>query len=694
MQNKTKTKNDASPKGREADLLETARKRYHYCLSAETSRALQKEDLRFYAGSPDNGWQWPEKVKAARENDPAGARPCLTVNKVPEHVRQVTNEQRQNRPAIKVLPVDDKSDPELAEKLTGLCRHIENVSDADIAYDTACEQQVIHGEGFWRIVTEYVDDDSFDQEIYIRRIRNSFHVHVDPDIQDATGMDARFGFIDEMLTEEEFEQKYPDAKPVDWDEAGEIPEWYDSGEKKIRIAEYFHVENEPAELYLWSDGSTGFDVPGNVSIIEQPVRTRKVNRRRVKWCKLTGSEVLDERDWAGKWIPIIRVIGNELDVDGRIEISGMVRNIKDPARMYNYWVSQEAEVLALAPKAPFVVAEGQLEGYEKQWAEANVKNLAYLTYKPVTEDGTLLPAPQRQLPPMMPAAFLQAKAGASDDIKSVTGQYDPSLGQRSNETSGKAIIARKTVGDTSNFHYIDNLSRAIRFTARQLVDLIPKIYDSRRVARILGEDGEPDQIMIDPRIPTAVQPVMALDPRQGKEVEIGRLYNPTIGKYDVVVTAGPSFSTRRQEAAQAMVQMTQANPQLWQVIGDLMVKNMDWPGAQDMADRMKSILLPELRAADNQQPMPPEALAAVNQARQMAQAVAQKEQELQGLEAGISQEKAALDAARAQLAAEKRVLDAGYKRIQAELRADRAEATCKQMMDQAAMMNRQPEMTM
>lgn len=671
------------------ELLASARQRYSYCVDAyATNRNLQAEDLRFYAGSPDNGWQWPQGVKQSRDTDPNGARPCLTINRLPQHVKQVTNEERQNRPSIKVIPVDDKADIETAEILNGVIRHIENISDADVAYDTACENQVVCGEGYWRILTEYCNDTNFDQDIRVRRIRNSFRVNIDPDCSDPTGADAKFAFVDEVLTEEEFKSKYPDTQPVDWEFLGrddQMMYWYLAGEKKVRIAEYFYCEYDKKTLYLWPDGSTSYELPADGNVLIQPVRSREVSVKRVKWCKLSGQEVLEENDWVGKYIPIVRVIGNEFEVDGDVIISGLVRNTKDAQRIYNYWCSQEVELLALAPKAPFIGAAGQFEGYEDKWQTANITNYAYLEYKPVVEGGVTLPPPQRVAPPMPSAGLLQAKVGAIEDLKATTAQYNASLGERSNETSGRAILARQHEGDTANYHYIDNLARAIRQTGRIIIDLIPKIYDTRRILRIIGEDGEPNQVPIDPNSEMSVNPVMRPD-EQGRLQEIGKIYNPGIGTYDVQVVVGPSYTTKRQEAATAMSEIVKGNPQLWQVMGDLLVKNMDWPGSQEMAKRMRAILAPGVLETEGQKEISPESKAAVMQAQQAMQMVQQKAAELDEIETKLKDEasrtvaeKASLNEVKTKIEAEQRIFIAEGNRMKAEIKSMMTDLKCREM---------------
>lgn len=611
---------------RDDDLLSTARSRLNLAISAYSeSREDELDDLRFYAGSPDNHWQWPADVLATRgavQGQTINARPCLTINKLPQHVKQVTNDQRQNRPAGKVIPVDDQADPEVAEIYDGIVRHIEYISDADVAYDTACENQVVYGEGYIRILTEYCDDDTFDQDIKIGRVRNSFSVYMDPMVQDPCGADARWCFITEDISKDDYERMFPNASPVTTlQQMGvgdqSINQWLN--ENTIRIAEYFYVEYEPATLNLYYGGATAFEGSPEDKQIKatgmKPVKTRRVDRRKVKWCKINGYEILEERDWAGKYIPVVRVVGNEFEVDGRVYLSGLVRNAKDPQRMYNYWVSQEAEMLALAPKAPFIGYGGQFEGYETQWKTANTQNWPYLEVNPDATDGlgNPLPLPQRAMPPMAQTGLIQAKVGASDDIKATTAQYDASLGMAGNEKSGKAILARERQSDTGTYHYVDNLARAVRHVARQLVDLIPKIYDTQRIARIIGIDGEADMAMIDPTQPEPVKNI--IDQETGAVIK--KIYNPGVGKYDVCVTTGPSYMTKRQEAAESMAQILQGNPQLWTIAGDLLVQNLDWPGSDELAKRLKKTIDPKLLQDEND--MPPELMAAQQQMQAMGQ---------------------------------------------------------------------------
>jgi hypothetical protein len=640
----------------DTDRLATMRHRFTVAQAAYSdSREDELDDLRFMAGSPDNAWQWPADVLATRgavQGQTINARPCLTINKLPQHVRLVTNEQRQNRPTARVIPADDNADPEVAEIFDGIVRHIEYMSDADVAYDTACDNQVTYGEGYIRILTEYTKEDSFEQDIRIARVRSSFSVYMDPMIQDPCGQDANWCFITEDIPKAEYERMYPDATPVTGMMSQGVGDqtlsmWV--SQETVRIAEYFYVDTKRAKLNLYPDNITAFDgTPEDrrlKSAYGKPLRSRESDRRKIMWIKTNGYEVLEEREWAGKYIPVIRVIGNEFEVDGQIYISGLVRNAKDAQRMYNYWVSQEAEMLALAPKAPFIGYGGQFEGYETNWKTANTNNWPYLEVNPDVTDGAgnPLPLPERAQPPMAQTGLIQAKVGAGEDIKSTTGQYDSSIGATSNERTGRAILARERQGDTSTYHYVDNLARAVKYVARQLVDMIPKIYDTQRVARIINVEGEVGMARINPAQPEAVRSIV-----NEEGIEIMKIYNPNVGTYDVHVSSGPSYMTRKQEAMDTMGQILQTNPALWGVAGDLFVKNMDWPGAETMAKRFEKMLDPKVLADTDESP---EAQVMRQQMEQMAQAMEQTNAQIQQLMQSYEMQKLAIDEQNSQIKA-------------------------------------------
>jgi hypothetical protein len=631
------------------DTMATMRSRLQMALAAYSdSREDELDDLRFMAGSPDNQWQWPADVlqtRGAVQGQSINARPCLTINKLPQHVRMVTNEQRQNRPSGKVIPADDNADVQIAEVFNGVVRHIEYMSDADVAYDTACDNQVTYGEGYIRLLTEYCNDETFDQDIKIGRVRNAFSVYMDPTIQDPCGSDAKWCFITEDILKTEYEEMFPDATPISTLTSQGVgnesmSQWLT--EDTIRIAEYFYIVNEPSELNLYPDGSTSFtgtpEDKNNRMMFGKPTRKRRSDRRKVMWMKTNGFDVLEEREWPGKWIPVVRVVGNEWEVEGRLYISGLVRNAKDAQRMYNYWTSQEAEMLALAPKAPFIGYGGQFEGYEQQWKTANTTNWPYLEVNPDVTDGagSVLPLPQRAAPPLPQTGLIQAKMGAAEDIKGTTGQYDASLGMGGNERSAKAIVARERQGDVGTYHYGDNFARAIRYLTRQIVDIIPKIYDTQRVARIIGVDGEVDMVKFNPMQQEPVKEVRDMD--TGAVIE--KIYNPGVGTYDVMVTTGPGYMTKRQEALDAMSQILQANPALWSVAGDLFIKNMDWPGAQEMAERFKKILDPKVLSEGDQSP---EMMAAQQQIEAMTQELNRVTDILENIQDSTEQQKVEID---------------------------------------------------
>jgi len=613
--------------------IATARKRLNIAIEATNqNRIYQVQDLRFLAGSPDNKFQWPEAVVALRENDPNGPRPCLTINKLPQHVLQVTNEQRQNRPSIKIIPVDNKGDVEVAEVLTGIVRHIEYASDADAAYSTGGDSQVAIGEGYVRVLSDYTDTRSFEQDLQILGVKNAFSVYMDPiGLQkDPTGAACEWCFIVEDLSEDEFERQYPEADPINWDLAGTGDEWkaWFPDSNTVRIAEYYCFRYEERTLQLWADGATTLEGDEQeamrVTVGLAPIKTRKTTVRQLMWQKMNGCEIIDERELPGKYLPVVRMVGNEWYIDGRMVCAGLVRNAKDAQRMFNYWKSTETETLALAPKAPFVGPAEAFEGHEDQWQQANTKNFAYLKYNGFNEAGERIDKPERQQPPMPPVGIVNAALGAADDIKSATGQYDPSLGNNPQAKSGVALQREQRKTDVGVFHYIDNQARAVRQVGRIIVDLIPKYYDTRRIARIIGEQQETDHVMIDPSMPQAIQKTK--DETGIEQIAI----NPSIGKYDVIVSVGPSFTSKRQEAAQMMGEVLQGNPQLMGVIGDLYFKMLDVPGAEEIAKRLKKTLPPGL--AEEEDGKEPEPMVATPQgpipASAAGQLIAQQNEQL------------------------------------------------------------------
>lgn len=605
-------------------LLEEIRTRFKRCEDYESeARNLWKTDLRFANGDPDNGWQWEESMRKSRELD---KRPCLTINKVKQHNRQITNDARQNKPSIRVYPVDDGADKKTAEIFNGIIRHIEANSNADAAYDTAEEFAVDAGLGYWRVTTDYAADYSFDQEIYIKRVKNPLNVYLDPHIQEVDGCDARFAFVFEDMAKDEFEAEYPDAEPLTWPmEANSGTDWLQLD--SIRVAEYFRKLELNDTLYVDDQGNTmrASEMDKDMLALAKSsgLRSRPIKTCKIEWYLIAGGEqIIDRKEWPGIYIPIVRVVGDEIEVDGKVDRKGHTRALKDAQRMYNYNSSAAIEYGALQTKTPIIAASDAIHGHEDYWNNANTANLPYLPFNHQTEDGQPIPMPQRMVPPAPAQLFLQGMQTASEEMKMASGQYDASMGARSNETSGRAIMARQREGDTATFHFIDNVARAIRYTGKILVDLIPKIYDTGRVIRILGEDGKESRVKIDPEQPQAYA-------KQQNPItrEIEEIYNPTVGRYDVIVAVGPSYGTKRQEAFQALTEMSSRNPQLLQIAGDLIMKAADFPMAEELAQRLEKTLPQNLKEQD-EQPIPPQIKEQLQKQQQMIQQLDQAVQKM------------------------------------------------------------------
>lgn len=601
---KTKKQTTADEK-----LVDECHKRFERCEDFESeTRPLWKEDLRFANGDPDNGWQWDDAMRKARELD---NRPSLTINKTKQHNRQITNDARQNKPSIRVQPVDSGADKKTAEILNGIIRHIEQNSSADTAYDTAQEFAVDAGLGYWRVITDYATPDSFDQEIFIKRVKNPLNIYLDPDIQEADGSDARFGFVFEDMPKEEFESKYPDCEPVGWpSDAGS--NWL--SKDTIRVSEYFRRVEVKDTLYADERGNTMLASKMEPEMLEAAkageYRSRPVTSHKIEWHLIAGNQILSKKDWPGIYIPIVRVVGEEIEIDGKVDRKGHTRGMKDAQRMYNYNSSAAIEYGALQTKTPIIAPAESIEGYEEYWNNANTQNLPYLPFNAYTEDGQQLPMPQRMVAPAPAQLFLQGMATASEEMKMASGQYDASMGSKSNETSGRAIMARQREGDTATFHFIDNVARAIKYTGKILIDLIPKIYDTERVLRIIGEDGKEDRVKINP------EQAKAYDKQTNPLTrEVEEIYNPSVGRYDVVVAVGPSYSTKRQEAFQALTEMSSRNPALLQVAGDLIMRAADFPMADQLAERLEKTLPPNLKDGEGEES--PEAAQAKQQIQQL-----------------------------------------------------------------------------
>ena len=586
-----RVRNDERLTGDET-ILAAARRDYDRAREAwEENRTQAREDLRFAR----LGQQWPADMEKQRALE---HRPCLTFNKMPAFIRQVVNDARQNKPSIRVHPQDSGADPRTARIINGLIRNIETGSDADVAYDTAIEHAVGQGFGFWRINTRYASENGFEQDIVIERITNPFTVLGDPRSTAADSSDWTIAFVTTTLSKDEFEREYPGAERVDWEaDFRDCPDWLEGDQ--VVVAEYWTREKVRSEIVALSDGSVvETDVlakdPDRYADLEVVGAPREVESCKVRQHVLTGAELLKTVEWAGQYIPIVPVYGDEvIDEEGRRHFRSLIRDAKSAQQMFNYWRTTTTELIALAPKAPFIGPKGTFDA-DPNWQTANSQSHPYLEYE---NKGA---APQRQPFTGVPAGALQEALNAADDMKSIIGIYDASLGARSNETSGRAILARQREGDVSTFHFIDNLSRAIRHGGRILLDLIPKVYTTERIIRVLGEDLAPATARIAPTgvsVAPAVDGAGGAEPAGDQRSALEAVYDLTVGKYDLTVSAGPSFTTRREEAAIHMEAFIQKAPQAAMIIGDLYAKSLDWPGADEIAERLKRMVPPQALGA-------------------------------------------------------------------------------------------------
>lgn len=660
--------------------------------ASSVNREKAVQDIRFAR----LGIQWPDAIARQRQQE---GRPVLTINRLPAFIRQVVNDARQNSPAIQVVPVDSGADVDTAQVIGGLIRAIERGSNAAVAYDTALEHAVSCGFGFFRICTDYAAPDSFDQVAKIERIANPLSVHWDTNSTEFDASDWGFAFVSDMLLESEFKRLYPTAKAISW-EAGRGDDWTDwFGEEKVRVAEYWERTEVKRKLLLLSDGTAVREDQLTDQIQAAlmlagvtPVREREAQDWTVKRRVINGAEVLEETDWPGSSIPICPVWGEEVVIDGLRHFRSLVRDATDPQRMFNFWRSASTELVALAPRAPWIVPEGGIPMGEEgeKWRTANTRSHPYLLYR--AGAGAM---PQRQPFAGVPAGAIQEALNAADDMKAITGIYDASLGARSNETSGRAILARQREGDVGTFHFLDNLSRAIQYAGRVLVQIIPSLYSAQAAIRILGDDQKAKVVKLTQEAGGGGQM-----PGGGE-----RLYNLSVGRYDVSVKTGPSYTTQREATRDALTQLAQAAPQMAPIMADIIVKLMDFPDADRAARRLMAMLPPQVQAAehaDQQSGMPPEAQMALQaMQQQLQQAQAQMQQmaaELQSKQAdaqvkgaeiqvkreeiGVKRDELSLKAAelQARLQAEAEARALAQQQAQAEAEGDDAEAQMQQQM--------------
>ena len=558
------------------DFLGLARKRFEQ--AAEDEKDLRTKfvsDLKF--ASPDGEDQWDVQVKQQREQ---AGRPAMAFPRCHTFVAQVANEARQNKPQIKFAPRLD-ADKDTAEIYEGLARYIQYASDAQVAYETAIEYSAGGSFGYWRFLTEYADDESDDLDLKIKPVLDPLTIYgvLVPSI---FGQKPRFAFVVEEIPKEEYKARYPDTEmaSLPWaDIESKCPGWV--GDDTVRIAEYWYVE-------------------------ESRVEGRRRPKWEVKFCKINGFEILPdtETDWVGSSIPIIPVLGKQMIIEGKPRLSSVVRPQKAAQQLINYSKTRIAETLSTSPISPFMVAEGQISGYEAEWKTLNTSMRPFLTYKTVDVNGKPVPPPTRQTfePPIQSlSAFVAQEV---DDMKATTGIFDASLGNQSNETSGQAILRRQQQANLSTMHFMDNLERSFKQGGDVIAEVCPKIYDTAREITILGEDEAPK--------------IVKINQQHKDEAGKDRHYDLTRGKYDVVVTTGKAYGSKRAESFDTISQVVQTSPNMFPMVADILFRNSDMAGADQLAERFHKLLPPNLQN-DQDNPLPPQAQAAVAHAQQQMQ---------------------------------------------------------------------------
>lgn len=545
------------------------------------------------------GEQWDDAAIAKRKRE---ERPIVTINKLPSFLRQIVNEARMNRPSIIVSPVDGGADPATAEVMQALIRHIMRKSNADVAFDTALEHAVTFGFGFFRIFTDYEHQESFDQGAYIGRITDPTAVTWDVDTSEIDASDWRYAFISEQISEREFRERFPKHEPVSFVSAEVANAKRDDN---VTIVEYWRKEEKKEKLLLIRafDGSV---TPWRKSKLDEAIESGRLipglfevaRERDTEICKVTqyllsGDTVLEENEWPGYTIPICPVWGTDITIDGERYLQSAVHDAIDAQRLYNVWRAATTEMVALAPKVPFIVPVGSIPAYEEhKWQTSNSVSWPYLQFDPEMAQGL---RPSREPGPQVPAAAIGEALAASDDMKAVTGIHDASLGKQGNETSGLAINARKHQGAVSNFHFYDNLTRAVQYAGKCLVDVIPHLYGERETMRIIGDDGAEKVVQL-----------MAGAARQDPVTGEPMVFDLTAGHYDVSTKAGTGYATSREHALDAMIKIAQSAPDVLPIIGDKVVELMDFPGSDEIAERIRNAMQP----AAVQPPIPQQAMGA------------------------------------------------------------------------------------
>lgn len=593
-------------------FLEDMRENYKYDLQADrTNREEALEDKKFAAGE-----QWDPQVLEHRQG-----LPCLTINNIPQFTAQLVGDWREARPGVKVVPAEN-GDVDVASVRGDLIRAIELRSKASRVYDSAFESMIQCGDGAFQISVDYAGDDVFDQNIVIKPIDDALSVVWDRMSIDPTGADATRCFVDERMPKREFNRLWPKENPSELSEQFEnvlmADDWVDSD--TVKITAYWRMIKRDRLVVMFEDGKIiamddDTDLEDMVEKHGNPVRSRIAPIKYAQMHLVTGFCILSgPYEYKLNRLPVIRMSGRVINVGNRRIRHGLVRAMKDPARLRNFWRSVAAEQLGYAPKAQWIAPESAVDGREEDFRKAHLSRDPLLIYNDDAKE-----APQRLAPPPIEAALLAEANTNTQDMKDVTGIHDASLGIKSNETSGRAIMARQREGDVASLTYYDNGNAAVLEGGDVINQLIGQIYDGTRMVRIIGEDE-------------AVRLIRINDPMDPNSPDLA------VGNYDVAITTGASYTTRRVEAAQAMMEAVQVWPQLIQVAGDIIAKAQDWPGAQELGDRLRKTIPPELLAGErdeNGQPIqaepqiPPEIQQMIMEGQQAIQEQGQKIQQLE-----------------------------------------------------------------
>lgn len=630
-------------------IIIEAHKRFHYCEEWEAqARANFEYDYKFANGDSVNMFQWDDWVVGDRV---VNERPCLTINKTMQHNLQIVNDGKQNKPGVKIAPVGDTASYETAQIYMEMCRHIEYISNAENVYDSAMEFAVNGGFGYWRITTEYINDRSFDQDIVIKRVKDPRSIYLDPDINEVDGSDANYGFVITNKPKDLYEAEYPNHTDVGGSDsfAGYTSSWITR--EHIRVAEYFRKTNKNDKYVKFKLPHTGEEIEAYLSELDEEAKTyyrevkeaeknipydqrsymeRDVVRGDIEWYKIAGNKIIDRGVWLGKYIPIVRVIGRETIIDGILDRVSHTRALLDPQRIYNINSSANVEYGALQSKSPITAPMSAIEGFEEYYKSANSVNHSFLPYNNYDEDGNKLDRPERMKPPQPGTAYVQQMQIAQNEMMMVSGQYQAQMGENENAKSGVAINARQRQGDRATYHWIDGLSIATRFTGKILIDLIPKIYTTKRIMQIEAKDGSIINLTIDPDAEVAFQKLLpeGEQPTQSDPSIINIIFNPNIGHYAVQADNGPNYATRRQEAFNALTQIAAQNKEFMGIAGDILWRVADFPEAQLLAQRWRRVIPPNI-TGDAPNPQLTEAMqqASAKMEQQLA-IIAKQQQEL------------------------------------------------------------------